>query len=525
MFSFQEATLTRIRSTYVIALSLLAALVVLCHGIIHYGLHELDQDAGVINLSGRQRMLSQRIVKSALALATLGDEAGGRQRSELEESVARLRASHRRLLREGAVNPAIGSALESLTSRLEAFAASAESTSETSSDVHSEEDVARLRNLLEQERALLPELQRIVDEYQSYSEWKSARAELVLDSLLAIALVALLLEGLFVFEPLRRTLGQKLRELEDSRAEALKVARAKDEFLATMSHEIRTPLNGILGLNEILLDTDLDDEQRDGLRACQRASRTLLRLVNDILDFAKIDAGHLVLETIPLDVHQLVHDAVRAARLRVDPSRVAVDAEISDRVPRWITGDPTRLRQVITNLLDNAVKFTKKGSVRVAVDADDSSLKVAVQDTGVGIPADRLDTIFEKFTQGDSSTTREFGGTGLGLAISRELARQFGGDLLVESEPGVGSTFRFEIPLETPERLPETAAERASEFNTTLEGVRVLAAEDGPDNRRILIAHLAKFGCELTMVENGREAVAAARDADYDVILMDCRMP
>lgn len=313
-------------------------------------------------------------------------------------------------------------------------------------------------------------------------------------------------------------------DLVRARDDAERAGHAKTAFLATMSHEIRTPLNAVLGLTDLLLTTELTDEQRGHLDTVSRSGDSLLMLINDILDFSKIEAGELDLEQTPFDLSDLVYDvaqllAPQAAGKGID---LLVDVP-ADRA--WhVLGDGARLRQVVLNLLGNAVKFTQSGHVLVSVTAEEVGPRlrcsVAVADTGIGIPADQHHRLFRSFSQVDTSTTRSYGGTGLGLAISQRIARAMGGDIVVASTEGEGSTFTVTIDLEA---APRPAVDGPTE---TLAGRRLLVVDDNATNLRILEHQLTGYGAVLVLVRDGAEALAAVEaDPGFDACLLDLHMP
>ena len=318
--------------------------------------------------------------------------------------------------------------------------------------------------------------------------------------------------------------------MREARDLAEQSARSRSDFLANMSHEIRTPMNAVLGITELMLDTDLTADQRRSLRLVQSAGETLLTLLNDILDLTKIEAEHLELEAMPFDVRYLIESTVGLLSVRAVDRPLELIADVRPSVPPMVTGDPTRLRQVLSNLLGNALKFTKRGEVVVSVEGAQQvdgacRLHFAVRDTGIGIPAEKLETIFDDFTQADASMTRKYGGTGLGLAIAKRLVRLMGGTLGVTSELGKGSEFAFTLELPRAETRPAPILGISA-----LAGQRMLIVDDNETNRRIVGEILRSANASVVEAGTADEGIAAVRQAveagqPFGLAVIDAQMP
>jgi two-component system, sensor histidine kinase len=374
------------------------------------------------------------------------------------------------------------------------------------------EELDRLRKRLDRERMARKEAERILEEKSLALYNANVRLQAAAEQ--ADMLVV-----------------QRTAELRDALNSAKRASSAKSDFLANMSHEIRTPMNGIIGMTDLALDSHNEAERQAYLKIVKRSAQALLAIINDILDFSKIEAGKIQIEHVAFNLTQTVNDCIQILCTRADEKDLVMDVVLGPDTPTRMLGDPTRLRQVLINLIGNAIKFTKSGKITVRIEAQTcqagpSRLTFSVQDTGIGIALDKLEKIFEAFAQADTSTTRHYGGTGLGLTITQRLVQLMGGELRVSSQVGVGSTFDFDLPLELPDPLEDKLID-SQKARQPLPSLSILVVEDHPINQLLASKMLKQWGHRVCLANHGQEALdlLCQQTEPFDLVLMDMQMP
>lgn len=506
-------TLKRFRWTYSTALGLLALLLLGLVLLSQERLRAQEEDAYIINLAGRQRMLSQRLVKELLLLESDRDVQSGVVSSLLtdwnkaHESLKQRSNTPATQLLTKQLDPAI----TSLTRSAENFLASRDSSA--------------LALVIQREKEFLGLMEVLVGTYELEARGRVRNEIFQQWMLLGVLILVLLAEVWFVFRPLAKTLESNFSELDQAHQsteraleESRRATELKGQFLANMSHEIRTPMNGIIGMSELILAGDLQEHTREHAEIVRSSAESLLLVLNDVLDVSKIQAGEFKLQSLPFDLSTEVEDVAYLQAAAALKKNVEILVDISPEVPTHVKGDPNRLRQILLNLMSNAVKFTDEGHIFVRVQNKDGSILFEVIDTGPGIPKDKFDSLFRSFEQLDGSNTRKHQGTGLGLSIAASLVKLMGGEIGVHSELGVGSTFWFKLNLPAQKMVVSPQGEE-------LKDKRFLIVDDVAVNRRLLSEWISDWGGTSEEAQDGEDALAKLESQNFDFILLDFHMP
>ncbi|MEM6705169.1 MAG: response regulator [Acidobacteriota bacterium] len=527
----ETAQTRRLTLTYSVTLATIAAVAIGGFLYLLSGLRGMEDDAALVNAMGRQRMLSQRVTKSA-ALLVERPEISTTRRTELETALTEwTEAAQEITLALGDSPRASETFAATLAPRLAVHGAAEDVLQELSRDAPDARQLsASLDRILESEPLFLEAMEAAVAAMSNESRSRVTRVATSSSIILVLLLATTALLGFAVLRPAVRRVIDSQEELGEALVAAEAASRTKAEFLANMSHELRTPMNGVLGMTQLLEDTRLDDEQRDYLHVVRASASSLLTVINDILDISKLEAGKVHMEEIAFDLHTTVTEVADLLVTQADEKGIELALRFEPDAPRFVLGDPSRVRQVLTNLVGNAIKFTEEGHVLIEVlgrlKDGRAAVELLVHDTGIGIDADKIGSIFESFTQADGSTQRRFGGTGLGLSISKSLAEQMNGSLAVSSAVGEGSVFTFGLDLpadpnalahgeERPERLP---------------GKHVLVVDDIQVNRVIFRETLRRWGMEVEEAADAAAGLQMLRDRalagrPFDVALIDYMMP
>ena len=555
----------------ILAIGTILVLIISTQVITQTLLHQQTENTRVLRWANRLPSLSQKITRLAISI---------QDRSNVEEELLAEIDTTYKLWADVHTGLKIGNAeglsastsdsLDVLYSRMQYYQDSISNAVITMVHTNSAKDRSAQAEIVQRvEKGYLALLARTLNQLETEADLKSMRLWRIASGLGIFSLLVLLLEYLFIFRPASRTLSEnnealvgayqeqetlnkeltaveeELRRalssqkeisasLEKAKVKAEEAALAKAQFLSTMSHEIRTPMNAVIGLTNLLIEDNPKANQIENLQALKFSGENLLTLINDILDFSKIEAGKIELESSVFQLSKLVKSIEHTLGLHASEKGIDFKCRVDQKIPDKLIGDPTRISQVLNNLVSNAIKFTLDGSVilkakLVMVARTDVTIHFQVTDTGIGIPQDKLEIIFDNFSQASSDTTRKFGGTGLGLAITKKLLEMQGSQIQVESELDKGTTFSFTLTLKRALDVDKSGDNASSltekESFTGLQGVRVLVAEDNEMNVVVIRQYLKKWGITFDVVENGQLAVEKARETSYDLVLMDLQMP
>ncbi len=534
-----------LRSRYLICLGAIALLVTASWLVMKYVVVAQADHSRLIGFASQQLGLTNRIAYFATVMTTTDDETEfATARSKLNRAINAMTRTHAALVgtddSDGDLPMVMTPALrEVYFDQAFGLNAAVNSYLEHANVLHGRafgtlhpNDAAFLFLTTYGPNVLEPLFGSAVDEYERIAATAIDRIETVALAIWLVTIFTLVLVLIFLFRPFEAQLQQAFDDLTQAKDQAEAGNKAKSEFLAAMGHEIRTPMTGVIGFADLLLKDRLSADSRDKVLRIKSSTHALLRVINDILDMSKLEAGRMAIENVDFHLPRLINEAFSMfEKTREGDQPVAAILDIADDLPEGVHADPTRIRQVLFNIVGNAFKFTERGHVRLEARLTDDAnsapcLRFVVEDTGIGIDPDVQGKLFQRFQQADASISRRLEGTGLGLAISRRLVELMGGEIGVESEPGKGSRFWFTLPYRPAEGevAEEEFGDDVNDFTAT-RALNILIAEDNRINQMILQASVGAFGHRTLLVGNGAQAVTALENGDFDLILMDVRMP
>ena len=533
----------KLTSRYVVALVLIALLGIGANLVLKFLISTQDSFASVINICGRQRMLSQRISMMAHRLVIEKDSAQfHRISAELKSAIELMEKSHHALINGDAamnISPDIaktaaeiyfGSPLY-LDNQVTLFLQSAKKLLATAPADLSYNTPELQQIISVAHKSLLAALEEAVKHFEAQSRGQIRYVQRIENVILISTLICLLLEALLIFRPMVSWVTETHLGLEDALDGAVKANKAKSDFLRNVSHEIRTPMNGIIGAANLLNDEPLSENTRELSQLIKGAAVSLMMLLNDLIDYSRIESGDIDINDEVFDLDAVLREVIKIWQYAADHKGLTLSAEYTTNLAAHYVGDPNRIRQILYHLMDNAIKFTEIGSVGIVVREEElehvNLISIDVEDTGIGIPAERLNDIFLDFSQGDPSVTRKFGGVGLGLTIARAIANKMGGDLTVQSGVGCGSIFTLQILLNRAAESisAQLSAGESQAMSDSHLAIDILVVEDNHVNQIITRKFLEKVHARVTLVNNGQEAIDLIREKHFDLILMDIQMP